>query len=100
MIEACNALCFQIQLRMTREEEFIKKIEAILNLRIGAILASSTLKNNLSKLNKSTDSLTAEDCRTLIDDIVKATAIFVTPGESKLVQSDLTKLLKEYFKMS
>lgn len=100
MIEACNALCFQIQLRMTREEEFIKKIEAILNLRIGAILASSTLKNNLSKLNKSRDSLTAEDCRTLIDDIVKATAIFVTPGESKLVQSDLTKLLKEYFKMS
>jgi hypothetical protein len=82
---------------MTKGEEFIKKVEAILNLRIGAILTGSILKTNLSKLNKDTKSLTAEDCRVLVDDIVKAATIFVTPGESKLVHSALTNLLKEFF---
>ncbi len=82
---------------MAKEEEFIKNVESILNLRIGAILTGSILKNNLSKLNKDIKSLTADDCRVLVDNIVKSTTIFVTPGEAKLVQSALTNLLKEFF---
>jgi hypothetical protein len=82
---------------MAKEEEFMKNVESILNLRIGAILTGSILKNNLSKLNKDIKNLTADDCRVLVDNIVKATTIFVTPSEAKLVQSALTNLLKEFF---
>ena len=78
---------------MGNQEEFLKKVEAALKLRIGAIIAGSILKNNLSKMNKTTASLTREDCQVLVDNIVKAVSLFEAKDESKLVQNDLESLL-------
>jgi len=76
-------------------QEFIQKLTTVLNSKIGTIIGSSILKNNLVKLKKDVKSLTPEDCKILVANIVQAVSIFETAGESKLVQSELEKLLKE-----
>ncbi len=76
-------------------DEFIKKVDALLQERMGSIIAKSVLKSNLARLKKDAGSLSPEDCRVLVDNIVKATALFETKGESNLVRSDLDALLKE-----
>jgi hypothetical protein len=81
---------------MTKGEEFVQKVEAVLKARIGSIIGRSILESNLARLKKDAESLTAEDCRALIDNIVKSATIFTTPDELKPVQSDLTNLYKEY----
>jgi len=78
---------------MGKQEEFVKQIEAVLNNRIGAIIASSVMKNNLAKLNKNAAALTSDDGKLLIENIVNAVSLFVAPDESKQVKTDLEKLL-------
>ncbi len=78
---------------MSKQDEFLKQVGIILNTRIGTIIASSILKNNLSKLNKSPSSMTKDDGKIFIENIVKAVSLFETRNESKEVRSDLEKLL-------
>ncbi len=78
---------------MSKQEEFIKQVEILLNTRIGKIIAGSVLNNNLSKLNKDAASLTREDGKVLAENIVKAVALFQTTDESKQIKADLEKLL-------
>ena len=80
-------------LAMGKQEEFIKQVESLLNNRIGKVMAGSVLSNNLAKLNKDLASLTREDGKVLVEDIVKAVALFQTPNESKQIKTDLEKLL-------
>lgn len=78
---------------MGKQEEFIKQVETILNIRIGKVMAGSVLKNNLSKLNKNSASLTREDGKVLVENIVKAVSLLGTKDESTLIKADLEKLL-------
>ncbi len=78
---------------MSKQDEFLKQVGTILNTRIGTIIASSILKNNLSKLNKSPSSMTKDDGKIFIENIVKAVSLFETRNESKEVKYELEKLL-------
>ncbi len=78
---------------MSKQDEFLKQVGTILNTRIGAIIASSVLKNNLSKLNKSPSSMTKEDGKIFVENVVKAVSLFETRDESKVVRAELEKLL-------
>ena len=79
---------------MSKQGEFLKKVEAALNTRIGPVLATSTLNFYLSKLDKDIASLTAEDCRALAEDLLKSASLFVTKEEARFIRSDLEDLLK------
>jgi len=79
---------------MDKPSEFLNKVETALNLRIGNIIAGSVLKNNLLKLKKDPSSLTAEDCKVLVEHIVKAVSLFVTKDESRSIKVELEDLLK------
>ncbi len=78
---------------MSKQDEFLKQVGTVLNTRIGTIIASSILKNNLSKLNKNPSSMTKDDGKIFIENIVKAVTLFETHNESKEVRSELEKLL-------
>jgi len=78
---------------MTKQEEFVKQIENVLNARIGAIIAKSILKNNLAKLDKNIHSLKKDDGRILIENILKAISLFGTKDESGLIKAELEKSL-------
>ncbi len=78
---------------MSKQDEFLKQVGTILNTRVGTIIASSILKNNLSKLNKSPSSMTRDDGKIFVENIVKAVSLFETHNESKEVRSELEKLL-------
>jgi hypothetical protein len=78
---------------MSKQDEFLKQVATILNTRIGTIIASSVLKNNLSKLDKNPSSMTKEDGKIFVENIVKAVSLFETRDESKVVRAELEKLL-------
>ncbi len=79
---------------MSKELEFLRKAEVVLNSRVGGIVARSLLKTNLAKIHKDATALTAEDRKVLVEHIVKAAALFETKDESKLIASDLESLLE------
>ncbi len=74
--------------------EFIKAVESRLTAAVGTIIAQSVMKNNLAKLNKDVQSLTADDRVLLIGNIVKAVSLFETKNESTVLKSELENLLK------
>ena len=78
---------------MTKQEEFINQVELFLKRRIGAVIAGSILKNNLEKLNKNVSSMTKEDGKIFLKNIVNAVSMLVTGDESKIVGAELEKLL-------
>jgi hypothetical protein len=77
-----------------KQEEFLKKVEASLIARIGTIVGSSVLKNNLSKINKIAANMNKDDMQVLIENITKAVQLFESKDESKLLNADLKQLLK------
>jgi hypothetical protein len=79
---------------MSKQEDFIRQVEAVLHRKIGVIIADSILKNNLSKLNKSGDSLTKDDCKLLSNNIAASVALFVTKDETRQIKTELEGLLK------
>ncbi len=91
MLENTDALCYHGA--MGKQEDFVSQVEIVLNTRIGKIIAGSVLKNNLSKLNKNVASITKEDGIVLVNNIVKAVALFETKNESQQIKADLEKLL-------
>ena len=78
---------------MPKQEEFVNQVELLLKRRIGAVIAGSILKNNLAKLNKDVSSMTKEDGKILLKDVVNAVSLLVTGDESKIVGTELEKLL-------
>ena len=79
-----------------KQDEFLKKVEAVLQMRIGKIVANSVLKNNLAKMNKPVESLSRNDMETLIEDITKGVQLFESKDESKLVNKELKDLLTTF----
>ena len=64
---------------------------------IGRIVGQSILKNQLTKLNKDSDALSADDCGILIRNIINAVSLFVTKEEVETVHSELYRILKVHF---
>ncbi len=81
-----------------KPEEFVQHVSAILNARIGAVIAGSIMKNNLAKIKKDAQTLSPMDCRTLVENIVKSVAVFETKEETRQVQTDLEKLLEQHLR--
>ncbi len=80
---------------MINHEEFIKKIENVLQTRMGTIVGSSILKNQLAKLNKEPRALLHEDCDTLLHNIIKSASVFQTEIELARTKSDLGQVRKD-----
>jgi len=78
---------------MTPPDTFIKQVDIVLKNRIGAAIAGSILKNNISKLNTNVSSLTKQECQVFIEHIVNAITLFVSYDESKQVKIELDKIL-------
>lgn len=78
---------------MSKQEEFIQQIQAVLQTRNGIIIGTSILKNNLAKLNKDSSNMTKDDGKVLIENIVRAVSLFGTKNEAKLVKAELDKAL-------
>ncbi len=79
-----------------KQEEFLKKVEAALTMKIGKIIAGSILKNNLAKMNKPVASLDKSDMQILVENITKAVSLFESKNESKMVNEDLKNLLETF----
>ena len=79
---------------MSKQAEFVKKVEVVLNARIGPVLATSTLNYYISKLDKDMARLTAEDCRALAENLLSSASLFVTKEEAKLIRFDLENLVR------
>ncbi len=79
---------------MVQNVEFMKAVESKLTAAVGASMAQSILKNNLAKLKKDIKSLTEDDCKVLIEDIIKAVALLETKEESKSLKAELEGLLE------
>jgi len=79
-----------------KQDEFLKKVEAVLQMRIGKIVANSVLKNNLAKMNKPVESLSRNDMETLIENITKGVQLFESKDESKLLNKELKDLLATF----
>ena len=78
---------------MTKQEEFIKQIQTVLQTRNGIIMGTSILKNKLTKLNKDVASITKDDGKGLIESIARAVSLFGTEDEANLVKAELEKFL-------
>ncbi len=76
-----------------KQDEFIKQIQTVLRARNGAIVGASILKNNLAKLNKDVASITTDDGKVLIENIIKAVLLFGTTWEANLIKAELEKSL-------
>jgi hypothetical protein len=79
---------------MDKPEEILKKIEAVLNMRVGKIVTGSILKSNLTKMNKDVGKLSMEDFKILVENMVKSVSLFESKDKSNLVRADLENLLK------
>lgn len=78
---------------MPNTEDFITQVEAVLKNRIGVIITSSILKNNLSKLKTNGSRLTKEDGTVFVEHIEKAVSLFAAGDESKHIRTELNKIL-------
>jgi archaellum component FlaG (FlaF/FlaG flagellin family) len=79
-----------------KQEEFLKKVEAALNVRIGTNIANSILKKNIAIINKPVENLDKNDMQILIENVIKNVRLFESNNESKLIDGDLKDLLKTF----
>ncbi len=82
---------------MGKGKEFVTQLETTMEKSLGQIVGKGLLKNQITKLNKDIDALTAEDCKILIQNIVKSISLFTTKEEAGTVQSELDRLFKTHF---
>jgi hypothetical protein len=76
---------------------FVAQLEALMGRFMGQIVCQSIIRNQLSKINKDKPALTAEDCKTLNQNILKAVSRFVTKEEARRLQSEIDKLFTTCF---
>ncbi len=77
--------------------DFVAQLEVVMGKFVGQIVCQSIMRNQLSKFNKDKAALTADDCKILIQSVLKAVSLFVTKEEAGRLQSELDKLFKTYF---
>ncbi len=82
---------------VSRGREFVVQAELVIRKLVGQLVAASILKNQLTKLRKDIDAISADDCNTLIQNIINALSLFVTKEEAYAAHSELNRLFKEHF---
>jgi hypothetical protein len=83
--------------KMPGSREFIEQLQAVTEKFISEIVSNSIFKNQLGKLNKDIDSLTADDCRILIENVVKSASLFVTKERAGEFETRLNTIFKDHF---
>ncbi len=78
---------------MPSSEEFIKQVEIVLKNRIGAIIAGTVLKKNVSKLRANVPGLTKEEGKIFVEHVLQTLSLFVSGDESKQLRAELGKIL-------
>jgi hypothetical protein len=82
---------------MGKGPDFVAQLEVVMGTFMGHIVCQSIIRNQLSKLNKDIADLTADDCKTLTQNILRAVSLFVTKEEAGRLQAELDKLFITYF---
>lgn len=82
---------------MSGSREFIEQVEGVTRSLTSEILGNSIFKKQLAKLNKDVDSLSSDDCRVLIRNVVKSAVLFVTKEQAVEFESELNTLFRKYF---
>ncbi len=82
---------------MEKGPDFVAQLEAVMGAFMGRIVCQSIIGKQLSKLNKDRADLTADDCKTLTQNILKAVSLFATKEEAGRLQFELDKLFTTYF---
>jgi hypothetical protein len=82
---------------LSRGQDFVTQVEGLMEKTIGRLVGQSILKNQLKKLNKERDALSADDCNTLVQHIVGALSVFVTKQEVETASYQLERLYKAHF---
>jgi hypothetical protein len=72
-------------------------VEGLMEKTIGRLVGQSILKNQLRKINKERDALSADDCNTLVQHIVNALSVFITKQEVDDASYQLQRLYKAHF---
>jgi hypothetical protein len=95
-IDKLCSLIFNI-LVMGKRPDFVAQLEVVVGRFVGQIVCQAIIGNQLSKLNKGKAALTADDCNTLNQNILKAVSRFVTKEEAGRLQTEMDKLFTTYF---
>jgi hypothetical protein len=82
---------------MGKRPDFVAQLEVVMGRFVGQIVCQSIIRNQLSKLNKDKAALTADDCKTLTQNILTAVSLFVTKEEAGRLQTEMDKLFTTYF---
>lgn len=83
--------------KMSANREFIEQVEEVTRSLTSEIVGSAIFKKQLAKLNKDVDSLSSDDCRALIRNVIKSAVLFVTKEQAAAFESDLDTLFRKYF---
>jgi hypothetical protein len=82
---------------MGKGPDFVAQLEVVVGSFVGQIACQSIIRNQLSKLNKDKADLTANDCKTLTQNVLMAVSLFVTKEEAGRLQAEMDKLFTTYF---
>jgi hypothetical protein len=82
---------------MSTAKDFVEILEIAMGKSVGKIVGQSILSNQLKKMNKDKNTLSADDCKVLTQNIASAVSLFVTKGEVGIIQSELDRLHKTCF---
>ncbi len=82
---------------MGKGSDFVAQLEVVMGKFVGRIVCQSIVKNQLSKINKDTATLAANDCKALTQNVQRAVSLFVTKEEAGRLQSEIDRLFIAYF---
>ncbi|MEJ2683234.1 MAG: hypothetical protein P8Z71_02415 [Candidatus Sulfobium sp.] len=82
---------------MSGSREFVEQMEGVTRNLTSGIVSNAIFKKQLAKLNKDVDSLSSDDCRALIRNVVKSAVLFVTKEQAVEFESELNTLFRKYF---
>jgi len=80
----------------TPGREFISQLELIMTKTVGQIVGRSIVQNQLKKLRKDGDTLSADDYPLVSQQVLGALALFVTHQQVQAAKSQLELLAKHY----
>ena len=82
---------------MATGSDFVTILETAMGKSVGRIVGQTILNNQLKKLKKDRNTLSADDCKVLTGNIASAISLFVTKEEVGIVQFELQRLLCTHF---
>ena len=71
---------------------FVVRLEDVLGKFLSPTVGHSVLINQLAKSNKRIGILTEDDCKTLVQNVLKTVSPFLTKEEAEMIESELDKL--------